>query len=290
MKKLVSIILSIMLFTTTLYGCKNKQEQNNSQSKKISGKDITIEIEKNFSDYFDLSRLPDLVRQSRSGEDLEKKINTSGINNVDINQDGNVDYINVEEFQEDNDRGFVLYINENNERVDLATIEITKNGKMVDVGVRGNPNYYGQNHYYNYSFPWTEILLAAWFFNLSRPRYFHSPYSYGVYPKYYTSVKRVPVSTYKSKLEGYKTYTRTTPNRTSFYKKGFSSGSYVKGGFTNNKSGFETNKKTLSNIEGRSFQNTTKKRPFGSTGSLSTSGFGSSSQRSSGFGSSSRRR
>lgn len=275
-KKILTLLIIAGMTMPTLVACGGDDEnhQQPRQNRQVQNNQTNADMvvaNANVADGLDLSRLPALVRQARNAEDLEQRVNQSGLNNVDVNNDGNIDYINVEEFREGNDRGFILYTNENNQRNDLATISMTRSGNNADVDVSGNPQYYPTNNHYRQSFPWGELLVMAWLFNMSRPVYYHRPYYHGYYPSYYRSTRVVPVASYRTKVSRYKSYTP------SFNASRSSSSSYFQ-------------KKSLANTSGGStFSTTTNKRSGNSTG-VSTSGFGGSSSRSSGgFGNSSSR-
>jgi hypothetical protein len=259
MQKPIAItLLMATIASNSLIGCKSKDEtaQNNRQAPPPAEQ---VSVSAMVADGFDLSQLPGLVKQAANADELERIVNESGVNNLDMNKDGNIDYINVEETRNGNDRGFALFTNENNQRIDIAQVSITQTGQNASVNVAGNPNYYGPNVVYRNSFPLGEILLMAWLFDMARPRYFHSPYSYGRYPTYYRSTRVVPRSTYQTRVKNLKTYSY--------------SGSGVK-----RTTGAAAGTRSLNSVQGKSFSTTTNKRPPATTGTT-TSGFGSTSSR-----------
>jgi hypothetical protein len=275
--------LTLSLNTLVLSGCKEKT----TYVPKKTGSDVSV-VASNVADGLDLSQLPALVRQAKDGEDLEKLLNSSGVNNLDTNQDGNVDYLNVEEFRENGQQGFVLFTNENGQRSDIAQVSVTRNGQNGEVAVQGNPNYYPQQTVYRSSFPWGEILLAAWLINLARPRYYHPPYYYGFYPRSYRSYRVMPVASYRTRLSssGYRTrFGSTRPISTGRINSGFGfskfgrTSTFNTGRVTNTtRGGMNQSRNSLANTNGSSFGVTNNKRPGGS--GSGASGFGSSSSRS----------
>lgn len=81
-----------------------------------------------------LEGLLDLCRKASNPEELEKSLNDSGsaIHNIDLNDDGNIDYLNVEEAVEENIH--MLFIRSevnNNEFQDIAVIEVEKAGESL---------------------------------------------------------------------------------------------------------------------------------------------------------------
>ncbi|PIQ27652.1 hypothetical protein COW36_07090 [bacterium (Candidatus Blackallbacteria) CG17_big_fil_post_rev_8_21_14_2_50_48_46] len=287
--------LSLSLNTLALSGCKGKEEKRTYVPKKTE--DVSV-VANNVGDSLDLSQLPALVRQAKDGEDLEKLLNSSGVNNLDLNQDGNVDYLNVEEFRENGQQGFVLFTNENNQREDIAQVMINKTGQNAEIAVQGSPNYYPEQTVHRSHFPVGEILLAAWLFNLTRPRYYHPPYYFGYYPRYYRGVHVIPRTAYRTRL-GSSTYrTRygssrpvtSTRSTGRFGSSSFGASSSRTRTTTTTRNGMNQSRNSLSNVNGSSFNRTTNKRPAGSGSTTGSSSFGSSSNRNrSTFGGSSNR-
>lgn len=164
----------------------------------------------------DLKAVGQLVRKARDAEDLEKMINVPEINNVDLNEDGTIDYIQVHEYGEGDTRGFSLVTEfEAGEEQELATIDIAKTGSdEVDVEVHGNEHVYGRGQYYHSRFGLGDALLLSWVFSSHRP--FMSPYGYGAYPGYYRSYSHMPATRYRSGLRnstGSSSFTQGTQSK-----------------------------------------------------------------------------
>ncbi|MDQ8201166.1 hypothetical protein QEH56_23575 [Pelagicoccus enzymogenes] len=136
----------------------------------------------------DLQAVGSLVKQAKTGEEFERLLNTPsvGVNNLDLDEDGAVDYIKVTEYGTGNVKGFSLTVDlANNQTQEVATIEIEKTADgRANVQTHGNRNIYGANHYYHSSFGLTDFLLLSWLFNSNRP-YYSSPWGYNSYPSYY---------------------------------------------------------------------------------------------------------
>ena len=134
----------------------------------------------------DLQALSELVKKADSAESLETALNKpDGINNLDLNEDGKVDFIKVEEYGNKTDaHGFSLTVEpEKGEVQEVASIEISESGEDADVEVRGNEQLYGRNHYYHSHYPRSSFLLWGYFM---RPHPFYaSRWGYGYYPRYY---------------------------------------------------------------------------------------------------------
>ena len=102
-------------------------------------------------DNFSLEGALELFKQSESPEDFEKKINEEDnyINNLDLNQDGKIDYIKVIDNVDGNAHALVLQtdINEK-ESQDIAIIEMEKTGEnKVVLQIVGNEDLYGADTY-----------------------------------------------------------------------------------------------------------------------------------------------
>lgn len=136
----------------------------------------------------DLRAVGELVKTAKTGEEFERLLNTPsvGINNLDLDEDGAVDYIKVTEYGSGDIKGFSLTVDlAANETQEIATIEIEKSADgNANVETRGNRNIYGSNHYYHNSFGLTDALLLGWLFSSNRP-YYSSPWGYNSYPGYY---------------------------------------------------------------------------------------------------------
>jgi len=265
-------LLACLSTTTLLPACKSEapesQEQTRqtqSNSRQASQTTTTVSTAQLVSEGLDLSALPEMVKKAKDAEELEEFLNASGVNNLDLNQDDKIDYLNVEEYREDGQRGFLLYTYEDEEQIDIARVSINKQTDTADIVVEGNPTYYGDQARYQSSFPLGQVLLAAWLFNsLTRPPYSHRPYYAGRYPNHYRG--GAPVSS-------------------SAYRKRASSGAFQAKGqtFSQRATPLQNSQKSLAATQGKSFQSTTQKRPAGSAAQTSqnSSGFGSQSQRSS---------
>src|SRR5471030_3043620 len=172
MKKIFIALSALILLAA---GCtQNPPQQNN----------VTIE-NNNAPAGFDVNKLAQLVKTSTDPQTLEKGINNPAnqINNLDLDKDGNVDYLKVVEA--DQNRLDVVDDVSKADSVTVAHIKIDPTANnTADLSVRGNPDYVGYNNYYHSSFSFTDVLLLSY---LMRPHPYYMPmYHYGYYPSYYT--------------------------------------------------------------------------------------------------------
>jgi hypothetical protein len=99
-------------------------------------------------DNFSLEGALELFKKSESPEAFEKMLNAenSKVNNLDLNGDGETDYIRVIDKQDGDDHAFILQsaISEN-ENQDVAVIEVEKNKDgEADVQIVGDEDLYGK--------------------------------------------------------------------------------------------------------------------------------------------------
>lgn len=99
-------------------------------------------------DYFNLEGALDLFKSSNSLEEFEKKLNTENnyVNNLDLNEDGEVDYVKMNEYVEGNTRVIAIQtpVSET-ESQDIAVIEIEKSGaQSAVIQIVGDEDLYGE--------------------------------------------------------------------------------------------------------------------------------------------------
>ncbi|GAB5423711.1 MAG: hypothetical protein Crog4KO_08580 [Crocinitomicaceae bacterium] len=101
-------------------------------------------------DNLDLEAVLEVFKDSESPEDFEKKLNTesSKVNNLDLDEDGEVDYIRVVDTGDSTAHVITLQVAINeNESQDVATIELEEtDDDVVEVQVVGDEELYGENY------------------------------------------------------------------------------------------------------------------------------------------------
>ncbi|AEV97411.1 hypothetical protein A4D02_33135 [Niastella koreensis] len=131
MKQLLPALL-ILLVTGTL----KAQTNEGSDSPQLPG------------DNFSLQGALDLFKQSGSPEEFEKLLNSenSKVNNLDLNEDGNTDYVKVVSKRENDVEVFVLQdIISETESQDIAVIELQKTGSdNAVIDIVGDEDMYGE--------------------------------------------------------------------------------------------------------------------------------------------------
>lgn len=222
MKKIVVLLgLSLVLFS-----CKDNSYPAQSYQPQMAPAQVVVEPASNFGDGLDLQALGELVKNSRSAEDIENRLNQpNSINNLDLDQDGQVDYIKVSEYGSGNSRGFTFTVDTpDGGKQDIANVDVNNAGQQVNLNIQGNQQIYGAPVNYQSSFSASDVLLMHYLLSYHRPYY--SPYHYGYYPSYYRPYRSVPHTTYRTK-----TITKTTYKKNVSYNKNRSynnSDSYTK--------------------------------------------------------------
>ena len=187
----------------------------------LASQDVTVvESSSDAADGLDLKSVADLFRTAKDTQAFEKSLNDpeTGINNMDLNDDGEVDYIRVVEQAEGNTRVLILQAAlAEKEFQDVATIEVEKTAAdNVEVQVHGNVQVYGPNYYVR---PVGSVFATAAFVSwLYRPNYvpYRSVHYWGYYPRWYRPWRPVHVNVYRARpihvhrTVVYKTHTRST--------------------------------------------------------------------------------
>jgi len=188
MKKILFGLVAIFLMA----GCGGGQQNN-------------VSIQGHTASGFDVNKLAGVVKKSTNPEVLEKAINdpSNKITNLDLDNDGNIDYLKVVE--KGNNQLQVVDDVSNNQSVDVATINVQPAGNNeANLSVQANPTYAGDMYYYHSHISLGDILLLSY---LMRPHAYYVPvYHYGYYPHYYTRTRVVtsrPTGSSSSYSRGY---------------------------------------------------------------------------------------
>ena len=158
-------------------------------------------------DNFDLQRVGDLLQRSNSPEEFETYLNSNdGINNLDLNGDGYVDYIGVQEYDngDGNSRGLSLFSRFGPDLIqEIAQIVLHRDSpdwSGARVLLRGNEQIYGDNN--NYETNWSDrsIGLVSTLFG-NRTQQYRSPYYYNNYPPAYQTYQVIDRQNYRTRVE-----------------------------------------------------------------------------------------
>ncbi len=181
----------LLLFGIFLGFSVYSQEIKMSEENTLSEKEI-IEAEENL----DLEVVAEIFGESSDLEDFEKRLNNpeSEISNLDLNGDGEVDYLRVMEKEEGDKRTIYVQaaVSEATYKNVASLVVVKDKNNEVNVKVVGDEAIYGQNYVivpvYSRVPP-----VVTWFWGPSY-RIWVSPYRFGYYPRYFRP--RVVVTPY----------------------------------------------------------------------------------------------
>ncbi|MES2543726.1 MAG: hypothetical protein V4548_02490 [Bacteroidota bacterium] len=213
------LILLVFLGTTTVFG----QQENKAQ---YTG------------DNFSLEGALALFEKATSLEEFEKMLNeeNNNVNNLDLNGDGNIDYITVSDIKEKDSHTIVLSIDLSpTEKQDIATIGIEKTGKEQAVlQIEGDEKIYAANTIVEPSdekqmiknakggpsVPEIEsvvMIVNVWAWPsvqfLYAPGYvvWVSPHRWAVYPNWWKPWKPIRYSIFRARCAPHRLYYHHTP-------------------------------------------------------------------------------
>ena len=155
------------------------------------------------ADGLDLKAVSLLFQDSKDLETFEKALNDSetGINNLDLNEDGEADFIRVVEQADGDARLIILQVPlAENEFQDVATIEVEKTpDDAYNMQVHGNAVIYGYDYYvapahvHIHSWP-----IITWMYGpVYRP--YRSVFRIGFYPRWYRPYRPVSLHVYRTR-------------------------------------------------------------------------------------------
>ena len=221
--------MTLIAVMVCMMSCGNSQTSSGQNKPEIN---VTTSVSP--SDGLDVKLVGALIQEGKcnNAEELEKEINKEGgINNLDLDNDGKTDYVNVTENDPKGSttaRSFDLTTGKEGNITHIATVEVEKVGDSYQVHMSGNEQIYGPN--YNHTMQcgptFGQMLFAAWLFH-PRPLFYHPFYYPGFYPHYYGAGYMRPMvvsrAAYNSRTSTQrttvtKTVTKSSPNRTSSVK------------------------------------------------------------------------
>ncbi|MBD3421550.1 MAG: hypothetical protein GF398_15635 [Chitinivibrionales bacterium] len=170
------------------------------RSARNTTQNTTVNATAEAADGLDLKALNALIPEAKSAKELEQELNKpGGINNLDLNADGQVDFIKVTEFGNQEDGyGFSLTTEPvKGEEQEIASIEIVKTGEKAQVQVHGNEQIYGRGHHYHSTHSLGSLMLWSYF--LMPHPFYVSPWYYGYYPGYYSPYRTVTRTVYRNR-------------------------------------------------------------------------------------------
>ena len=164
---------------------------------------ITVEAQNtDISNNLDLKAVATAFGESKNLEEFEKKLNEydSQISNLDLNNDGQVDYLRV---VENNEKGVhvvkIQAVLDKDVYQDVASIIVEKDqNDNPTVQVVGDPYLYGDNYVIEPSYMYTPSIFS--FFWGANYFSWNSPYYWGYYPSYYHHYRPCGINEYYSNV------------------------------------------------------------------------------------------
>ncbi|OYU81200.1 MAG: hypothetical protein CFE23_05385 [Flavobacterium sp. BFFFF1] len=167
--------------------------------------DVTTVNAKNsdISDNLDLRAVASLFGESANLEEFEQKLNDpkEQISNLDLNNDGKVDYLRVVESTESNTHVIIIQsVLAKDVFQDIATVEVEKDANNnVQVQVVGDVYMYGSNYIYEPVYVTRPVIYSVFWTDYYRPYY--SPWYWNYYPTYYYTWEPYPVFRYRRDID-----------------------------------------------------------------------------------------
>lgn len=212
--KIFALITALTFFATACNEARTDEVTQtstvqNDLPERINNQDVSSD-EFYARENLDLRAVGEILKESDTAEDFERRLNSeNGINNLDLNSDGYVDYISVEEFEDPDSgyRGFSLLDKFGSGAIqEIATIILHRafnDGRGSRVYIDGNDQIYGDDHFYEAEWKDATIDIVQWAFS-DRKGYYRSPYYYENYPDHFEIYEAVDTPVYISRIR--KTY------------------------------------------------------------------------------------
>lgn len=207
--KLPAALLTAGLF---LMGCNSEQTQQTSQPQPYPNDPAIVQTAPDQNEYWakdnlDLQRVGNLLERSNSPQEFESYLNEDdGLNNLDLNGDGYVDYLSVDEYQDrgPNERGLSIFSRFGPDLIqEVANVVFYRedqNWQGSRVLLSGNEQIYGDNNHYETNWADRSIGLVTSLFS-NRDQYYRSPYYYDNYPDGYNTYQVVETPIYRTRVE-----------------------------------------------------------------------------------------
>lgn len=155
----------------------------------------------------DLQAVSELFKNASDLEAFEKALNDpeTGVNNLDLNEDGEVDYIRILEETAEDTHFIILQAQlGKDEFQDVATIEVEKSEEDYNMQVHGDEELYGPDYYIVPAV----VRIHTWpiLVRMYRPGYhpFRSRFYWGFFPRWWKPYRVVTVPAYKTRVVKYR--------------------------------------------------------------------------------------
>jgi len=204
LKNIIIIILFSLPFISFAQGnidSTSQQEQDTAaQFEQYYNEIDTTSLGSNLN----LQAVAEIFRTSKDLEEFEKRLNDKeeGVNNFDLNGDGEIDYLRVVDHAKDNTHVIVIQAVLGKDKFqDVASIDIEQDGDNVSLQIVGDEEIYGTDYYVEpekqeevKDYPSVAIV-----FHVGYSPYY-SPYHWGYYPPYFHPWRPYPPYYYHRRM------------------------------------------------------------------------------------------
>jgi hypothetical protein len=185
----ICMLFFVIVFTTVPSEAQNVSNSPTAINNSTQGADsIIVSAQSNdISNNLDLRAVASLFAEVKNLEEFEKKLNDydSKISNLDLNKDGEIDYLRVVEKFENGIHLIVIQaVLSKDVYQDVATIVVDrKRGHRTSVQVIGDPYLYGSNYIIEPMYSYPPLIYSYLWSPYYRPWF--SPFYWGYYPPYF---------------------------------------------------------------------------------------------------------
>jgi len=165
--------------------------------------DVEVAAVSESAEGLDLQAVSDLFQEAENLEDFERALNDPdlGINNLDLDENGEVDFIRVIEEVSGETHVIVLQVPLGEEDYqDVATIEVEKDEDgNVNMQAHGNDDFYGPDYYVAPTVVVNTWPIITWMYRASYKPY-RSIYRFGYYPRWWKPWRPVAFAAYHARV------------------------------------------------------------------------------------------
>jgi len=176
------IVLALSALTIGFASCSPSQSSNAQNTVTVSqAQPSDIDVQTADVPGFNVSEFANLLKVTKDPASIEQAINqpNNKINNLDLNGDGNIDYLKVVESANNT----LTVIDETSATASQTIATLTVNPQSQTLQVAGNQAYCGANYHYSTHYSVGDYLFMSYL--LSRHAFYVTPYHYGYYPGFY---------------------------------------------------------------------------------------------------------
>ena len=184
MNRPITLIILLLAFYPSFLFAQEPTDTTGDYAKYISEVDTTT-LGSNLS----LEAVAEVFRTSKDLEQFEKRLNDEdeGVNNLDLNNDGETDYLRVVDYVDGSVHVVVIQaVIGKDQYQDVASIDVVQDGDKVTLQIVGDEKIYGTDYYLKpekqeevKDYPAVQVMFVVGY----SPYY--SPYHWGYYPPYY---------------------------------------------------------------------------------------------------------